>query len=206
MWNLASLCPNQVSVRCVCSSIAFISLAVFAPWGNHTSLSRGGFIQLPPRGATDRPLRPAQRRRSYSRPNRKLFGKAARLTEDRAVRSRAQLVLSWKGITTSYSRTDGTVGFRQEVPGAVLSAFYKLFNGWQRRARGHLTPPPAASSAPPSGSGTAEPNRPDGANGAPRGETHARRGPTSTSIAQPATLRSPVRTRSITAARRAAAG
>ena len=31
-----------------------------------------------------------------------------------------------KGITTSYSRTDGTVGFRQEVPGAVLSTFYKL--------------------------------------------------------------------------------
>jgi hypothetical protein len=146
-------------------------------------------------------------------PNRQLFGKAARLTEYRAVRSRAQLVLSWKGITTSYSRTDGTVGFRQEVPGAVLSAFYKLFNGWQRRARGHLTPPPAASSAPPSGpgdqnpgSGTAEPNRPDGANGAPRGETNARRGPTSTSIAQPATLRSLVRTRSTTAARRAAAG
>ena len=40
----------------------------------------------------------------------------------------------------------------------------------------------AAASAPPS---VAEPNRPDGANGAPRGETHARRGPTSTSIAQP---------------------
>ena len=180
--------------------------AFWAEWGNHTSLSRGGFIQPPPRGATDHPLRPAQRRRSYSQPNRQLFGKAARRTEYRAVRSRAQLVLSWKGITTSYSRTDGTVGFRQEVPGAVLSAFYKLFNGWQRRARGHLTPPPAASSAPPSGSGTAEPNRPDGANGAPRGETHARRGPTSTSIAQPATPRSPVRTRSTNAARRAAAG
>ena len=100
--------------------------AFWVEWGNHTSLSRGGFIQPPPRGATDRPLRPAQRRRSYSRPHRQLFGKAARLTEDRAVRSRAQLVLSWKGITTSYSRTDGTVGFRQEVPGAVLSTFYKL--------------------------------------------------------------------------------
>ena len=43
---------------------------------------------------------------SYSRPSRQLFGPAARQTEDRAIRSRAQLVLSWMGITTSYSRTD----------------------------------------------------------------------------------------------------